>query len=200
MRHQATSVGRHAGVSLVTILASLGDRAGNNRKAGRREARAWGSRATRHALWPRDELFRAPLFCSLSREIFLVLVLQKQKCALAFPQAFPPSRLPVRSNRASARAVRSTAARGVGACRTVRPRDASVASARKLRLGSHKMCGIVSCSPTRRSFRGGPGPRWDACESLREVRTSPSGPRFFHRKIRRTEGESWEFALPPPVA
>jgi hypothetical protein len=37
------------------------------------------------------------IFCSLPREIFLVLVLQKQKCVLASPQAFPPSRLPVLS-------------------------------------------------------------------------------------------------------
>ena len=50
------------------------------------------------------------------------------------------------------------------ACRTVRPRDATVASASDLRLGSHKMCGITSRSPNRRSFRSGFGPAREAAD------------------------------------
>jgi hypothetical protein len=55
------------------------------------------ARCAHRATDARDNRLSSPArsFCSLPREIFLVLVLQKQKCALAFPQVFPSSRLPV---------------------------------------------------------------------------------------------------------
>src|SRR5213075_2363484 len=69
-----------------------------------------------------------------SREIFLVLVLQKQKCVLASRTSRPPV-LPVKSRRASKRVLSATAARSA---RAGWPCAATVVSARKLRFGSQR--------------------------------------------------------------
>ena len=84
-------------------------------------------------------------------ELFFDSVLRIEKCGylLADLPASPP---PCESRQALD--TRPTARPQPEACRTVRPRDTTVASARDLRLGSHKMCRIISCSPNRRSCCG----------------------------------------------
>jgi hypothetical protein len=66
---------------------AIEQRSTGRREGGKREN--WGSRASRHEQATRADLLLA------SRGIFLVLVLQKQKCVSLPCRPFPPSRLPV---------------------------------------------------------------------------------------------------------
>jgi len=66
-------------------------------KAGRREARFGGSRAARHRREQEPARFVRSKLLLASKEIFLILVPQKQKCVLASLLVFPASRLPVDS-------------------------------------------------------------------------------------------------------
>ena len=101
-------------------------------KAGRREARASGSRATRHDPRTREERFRPPSLLLSQGKYFWFWSSKKPKCALAFPADLPafPSSCSLEQGLGTSRQP--------GACRSMRPRDAREASAIDLRLGSQR--------------------------------------------------------------